>query len=70
MSVRKRTWNNHAGSRGEAWVVSYTDRGGARRSKNFERKKDAENFEDAVGVSVRAGLHVPDRSRSRSKSAR
>jgi integrase len=60
MSVRRRTWSNSDGSRGEAWVVSYTDRGGARRSKNFERKKDAENFEDAVGVDVRAGLHVPD----------
>jgi integrase len=60
MSVRKRTWTNNDGSRGEAWVVTYADRGGARRSKNFDRKKDAENFEDAVGVSVRAGLHIPD----------
>jgi integrase len=60
MSVRKRTWTNSDGSCGEAWVVSYTDRGGARRTKNFERKRDAENFEDAVGVSVRAGLHIPD----------
>jgi integrase len=60
MSVRKRTWINSNDSCGEAWVVSYTDRGGARRTKNFDRKKDAENFEDAVGVSVRAGLHVPD----------
>src|SRR5260221_11381583 len=60
MSVRKRTWSNHDGSHGEAWVVSYTDRGGARRSKNFQRKKDPENFEDAVGGDVRAGLHIPD----------
>jgi integrase len=60
MSVRKRNWTNIDGSRGEAWVVSYTDRGGTRRSKNFERKKDAEHFEDAVGVGVRAGIHVPD----------
>ena len=59
MSVRRRTWKNSDGSRGEAWVT-YTDRAGNRRQKNFDRKKDAENFEDAVGVGVRAGLHVPD----------
>jgi len=55
MSVRKRTWKNRDGSSGEAWVVTYADRSGGRRSKNFDRKKDAENFEDAVGVSVRTG---------------
>jgi integrase len=60
MSVRKRTWENRDGSHGEAWVVTYTDRSGARRSKSFDLKKDAENFERAVGVEVRAGLHVPD----------
>jgi len=60
MSVRKRTWENGDGSCGEAWVVTYADRSGVRRSKNFDRKKDAENFADTVSVSVRAGLHVPD----------
>jgi integrase len=60
MSVRRRTWTNSDSSRGEAWVANYTDRSGKRRSKNFERKKDAENFEDAVSVEVRAGLHIPD----------
>jgi len=60
MSVRKRTWKNSDGSGGEAWVVTYADRSGVRRSKNFNRKKDAEIFEDGVGVSIRAGLHVPD----------
>jgi integrase len=60
MSIRRRTWNNSDGSCGEAWVAYYTDRAGKRRQKSFERRRDAENFEDAVGVSVRAGLHVPD----------
>jgi integrase len=60
MSVRKRVWRNGDGSQGEAWVVNYTDRGGVRRLKSFDRKRDAEAFEVAVGVGVRSGTHVPD----------
>jgi integrase len=60
MSVRKRTWANGDGSQGEAWVVAYTDRSGKRRIKTFDRKRDAESFEAAVGVAVRTGVHVPD----------
>jgi len=60
MSVRRRTWENDNGSRGEAWIVNYTDGGGKRRLKTFKRRRDAESFENAVGVGVRSGLHVPD----------
>lgn len=60
MSVRRRSWQNRDGSRSEAWVVGYTDRAGVRRLKTFERKKDAEVFEAAVALDVRAGIHVPD----------
>jgi integrase len=60
MSVRKRTWKNGDGSEGEAWVAAYTDRAGTRRIKSFDRKRDAEAFESAVGVELRAGTHIPD----------
>jgi integrase len=60
MSVRRRTWKNSDGSHGEAWVTYYTDRAGKRRQKSFDRRRDAESFANAVGVGVRAGLHVPD----------
>src|SRR5262249_59080165 len=60
MAVNKRTWQNQDGSQGEAWVVSYRDQGGTRRTKNFDRKRDADAFEDTVGVDVRRGLHIPD----------
>src|SRR5262249_60122442 len=60
MSVRKRTWTNRDGSQGEAWVVNYTDRGGVRRLKSFDRKRDAECFQIGVAGEVRAGLHVPE----------
>jgi integrase len=61
MSVRKRTWHNRDGSEGEAWVVNYTDQGGTRRLKSFDRKKDADAFAGAVSVDIRAGIHIPDR---------
>jgi len=48
MSVRKRTWRNRDGSRGEAWVANYTGRDGTRRLKSFDRKRDAQAFEAAV----------------------
>jgi integrase len=60
MSVRKRTWRNRDGSQGEAWVVNYTDQAGKRRLKTFDRKRDAESFETAVGPEIHRGLHVPD----------
>ena len=60
MSVRKRTWRNRDGSQGESWIVNYTDQGGTRRMKSFDRKRDADAFHATVGVDVRRGLHVPD----------
>ena len=33
MSVRKRTWRNRDGSRGEAWIAEYRDRGGNAASR-------------------------------------
>jgi hypothetical protein len=60
MAVNKRIWQNQHGSPGEAWVVSYRDQGGTRRTKNFDRKRDADAFENTVNVDVRRGLHIPD----------
>jgi integrase len=60
MSVRKRTWKNRDGSQGESWIVNYTDQGGTRRMKSFEKKRDADAFHATVNVDVRRGLHVPD----------
>ena len=60
MSVRKRTWQNRDGSHGEAWVVAYTDHGGKRRIRSFERKKDADAYHASVAGDLRSGIHVPD----------
>ena len=62
MSVRKRTWKTAEGVEKEAWVVDYRDRlkGGKRRLKTFERKKDAIAFAAKADVEVRAGIHTAD----------
>jgi integrase len=60
MSVYKRTWRNQDGSQSEVWIVSYRDQGGTRRTKNFDRKRDADAYHATVAVDVRRGLHVPD----------
>ena len=69
MSVRRRTWRNGDGSLGEAWVVNYTDAGGKRRLKSFNRKREAESFEAAVAVrmSVLVSMFL---TASRSRSPR
>lgn len=34
----------------EAWLVDYVDQAGERRFKNFERKKDADDYHNTVRV--------------------
>jgi integrase len=60
MSIRKRGWVNGDGSRTEIWTATYTDQGGKRRARSFERKRDAEAFHATVSVDVRRGLHIPE----------
>lgn len=58
MSVRKRTWTTANGEERTAWIVDYTDQGGARHIETFKTKTEAKNREDEVGVNVRTGTHV------------
>jgi integrase len=60
MSIRRRTWKNRDGSRGEAWIVDYADQHGHRHIKSFDRKKGAEAYHAAVAVDVRKGIHLAD----------
>ena len=60
MSVRKRTWTNHKGPDGEAWIATYTDHDGKRRIRSFEKKQEAVAFHASVSTELRSGIHVPD----------
>jgi integrase len=62
MSVRRRTWTNGDGSQGEAWIVVYRDHAGVRRTKSFDRKREADAYHAEVRVDVRRGVHTADRA--------
>jgi integrase len=40
--------------------VAYTDHGGKRRIKSFNRQRDANNYHASVSTDLRSGMHVPD----------
>src|SRR5262249_28707257 len=60
MSVRKRTWRNSDGSKGEGWGAEYSEHEGKRRLRTFETKQAADSFHVGVTGELRSGIHVPD----------
>jgi integrase len=60
VSVRKREWTTPSGERKVAWLVDYRDTTGARRAKQFTRKKEADEFETTTNWQVRQGTHTAD----------
>src|SRR5690348_9333369 len=56
-TVTKRKWA-HNGVQKEAWRVRYIDHGGTRRSKTFDRKKDADAYRLRAEMELEAGTHV------------
>ncbi|MCO5794013.1 MAG: site-specific integrase [Blastomonas sp.] len=60
MAIRKRQWTAPDGSAKQAWLVDYRDGMGHRRSKQFEKKKEAEAWQIKAKSEVIAGIHTPD----------
>jgi integrase len=59
MAVRKRKWVTSKGEAKEAWIVQYLDADGVDRIRTFDRKKDADAYQDTVRTDVRKGMHTP-----------
>jgi integrase len=59
-SVAPREWT-HNGKKSRAWVVRYVDKGGKHRSRQFERKKEADTYKREVENEMDAGTHVARR---------
>lgn len=59
-TVKKRSWTTARGERREAFRVSYTDREGQRRHKQFNLKRDADAYRVRVEGELARGLHTPD----------
>jgi integrase len=58
-TVRKRTWSS-GGETKTAWQATHTDQTGARRSKQFDRKRDADAWLLTVRDEVKRGVHTPE----------
>jgi integrase len=56
-SVAKRKWL-YQGVQREAWVVRYKDKTGAHRSRQFDKKKEADGYCRQVENEIEAGTHV------------
>jgi integrase len=59
-AIRKRSWTAPGGEAKTAWLVDYRDASGARRAKQFARKKEAEAWAVQAGWHVTQGTHTPD----------
>ena len=59
-AIRKREWTSPKGEQKTAWLVDYRDSSGARRSKQFARKRDAEAWSTKAAWEVSQGVHTPE----------
>lgn len=59
-TTRKRAWTTSKGVTKQGWQVDYKDAQGARRSKQFARKKDADAWLTQAAWHVTQGTHTPD----------
>jgi len=69
MSVRKRKWFTRKGEVKEAWIVDYTDQGGQRIVKQFEKKKEADAFLTTAKHEISQGIHTVSKSITVAKAA-
>ncbi|MFN3620617.1 tyrosine-type recombinase/integrase [Sphingorhabdus sp.] len=59
MSIRKRTWQTAKGET-SVWIVDFKDQYGQRKTKQFPRKKDAEDWNTRAAWHVSQGTHTSD----------
>lgn len=59
-TIKKRRWRTANGEAREAFRVSYTDREGKRRFKQFELKRDSDAYRVRVEGELALGIHTAD----------
>jgi len=52
MSIKEREWTNKDGSITRVWVSGYNDANGKWKTKQFNKKKDAQAHQDSVKTDV------------------
>jgi integrase len=61
-TVTKRRWKAGDGSTKEAWRVRYVDQHGQTRTRQFDKKKEADTFRIKAEGEVAMGIHTADRA--------
>jgi integrase len=61
-TVTKRSWTTAAGRCKEAWRVRYVDQHGQTRTRQFDKKKEADAFRIKAEGEVALGVHTADRA--------
>ncbi len=59
-SIRTRKWTNADGKQTTKYVVDYRDQSGKRRSKQFNKRKEANAWRVGAESQVKHGTHTPD----------
>ena len=59
-TVKRRAWRTTAGERKEAWRVRYVDQHGMTRTRQFEKRRDADAFRIKAEGEVASGTHTAD----------
>jgi integrase len=68
-TIEKRRWTAPSGETKEAWRARFIDQNGIRRSKQFAKKKDADNWLVSTRNQVREGTYTPESSSKTIKEA-
>jgi integrase len=61
-TVNKRRWKTRDGTTKEAWRVRYVDQHDATRTRQFDKKKEADAFRIRAEGEVALGVHTADRA--------
>jgi len=68
-TIRKRRWCSPSGEMREAWQVDFVDQAGKRRHKQFDKKKDADDWLVKARNQVREGTFTPESTSKTIKEA-
>ena len=59
-TIKKRGWRTSKGERKEAWRVRYVDQHGETRTRQFDKRRDADAFRIKAESEVASGSHTAD----------
>jgi hypothetical protein len=68
-SIRKRKWKNGSDETSIRWLVDFYDADGTREKRQFEMRREAEDFRIEIESQIRKGTYRPEAARVTIKEA-